>query len=134
LTHLSFLFCLKLIFITLFILLNIFLLYIEFLDRKYNTNTTNTHLESGIPELRKVLKDMIVILSITSSVITVNNERIRRVEAAEAAKKQEEKQKELNDKLEKTEKELAEATNEKTANAFFHRANISIIQDSKKTI
>lgn len=59
LTDFSFLFCLKVIFFILFIIVNICLLYCEYQDRKYN-NKYASHLKSGIlPELKKIAKDFV---------------------------------------------------------------------------
>jgi len=61
-TDFSFLLCLKLIFFIIFILLNIVLLYIEYLDRKYNNKYyPDSHLKAGLsPELQKFAKQVIV--------------------------------------------------------------------------
>ena len=76
LTGFSFLSCLKIIFFLIFIFLNIFLFYIESLDRKYkNINNPESHLKSSpVPELIKISNSVIIGIGVLSGIITIRNE------------------------------------------------------------
>jgi len=75
-TNFSFIFCLKVIFFIIFIILNICLIYTEYLDRKYtNIKNPESHLKSGLtPELQRIAKKVIVGIGLLSGLITIKNE------------------------------------------------------------
>jgi len=77
-TELSFLFFLKIIFFILFILLNIGLIYSEYLDKKQkstNNSPARSHLQAGIsPELRRISGQFLAGIGGAASVIAIKNE------------------------------------------------------------
>jgi hypothetical protein len=68
----SFLFCLKILFFIVFILLNFGLIYLEYLEKKY---INNRPLKAGIaPDLKRLASQVAVALGTISGIITVNFE------------------------------------------------------------
>ena len=118
-TEFSFFFLFLINVFNIIFLLNIFLVYIEYLDRKwqhtnnYNSDTdkvvqkTSMHLKSGMPELKAVIRQIIIGIGMVGSGITIKNEvfpdsgeKARKAQEAESAQKlkeAEEKAKKLAD-------------------------------------
>jgi hypothetical protein len=127
LTEFSFLFCLKLIILIIYILLNICLLYTEYLEikskKKYNPDT---HLKSSlVPELKRIAKNFIISVGVISSTITVKNEYVK--QETKATLKE---QVRAALALARAEEEAKKTKNEETANNFIHKLNITNISQS----
>lgn len=71
----SFLFCLKILFFIVFILLNFGLIYLEYLEKKKKKYINNRPLKAGIaPDLKRLASQVAVALGTISGIITVNFE------------------------------------------------------------
>jgi len=82
-TDFSFLFCLKIIFLIIFILLNIGLLYIEYLDRKHSNNS-DAPLKSRVSkDLKRIATQTIIAVGLLSSTITLKNEYLSQEKKSE---------------------------------------------------
>lgn len=116
---------LQIIFFIIFVLLNIGLLYLEYLDRKHtNKDNSESYLKSGMsPELQKIAKHFIVSVVILSSVITVKNEiKDQQKEAALRA--------EAEAALAKAVEEAKRISKEKGVENFYHRLHGYSIKNS----
>jgi hypothetical protein len=124
-TDFSFLLCLKLIFFIIFILLNIVLLYIEYLDRKYNNKYyPDSHLKAGLsPELQKIAKQVIVGVGILSGAITIKNEYVNQDKASTLRA-------EARELLQNSEETVRRTTSKNFADNFCHRMQITNIRNS----
>ena len=123
----SFLGFLKILFLIIFILLNIGLLYSESLDAKHK-NKDISHMKSGIsPELKKLATYFISGVTIYASYIAIKNEH---KDTAKEAKLLEQKEAELKEFTEKALLEAKRATNARIANNFSNKLHIDGIHRS----
>ena len=126
-TEFSFLFCLKVVFFILFIILNICLIYTEYLDIKYkNKHYPDSHMKSGMtPELQRIAKQVIMTVGLISGFITIKNEvnQSSREEIAALAAK-------LNSTLAQAAEDTKKAASQQTSTNFIQKMNITNIQNS----
>jgi hypothetical protein len=114
---------LNIFFLILFVLLNIGLLYTEYLDRKYNNIESQQYLKSGLPELKKIAKQFVIGIGIVSGVITIKNEYRNQEEIAALKAK-------TIALLAKAAEDAKKATNKETSTNFIHKMNLANINNN----
>jgi len=122
----SFLCFFKIIVLIFFILLNIGLIYTEYLQTKHkNRDYAQSHLKSGItPELKKIASNLIVGLGIFASGIAIKNEYFSQQEQANRDKREAA----LKAALSEAKREISEIKNQTLATDFSNKLRIDRMQ------
>lgn len=124
-TELSFLGFVKIIFLIIFITLNLCLLYIESLDAKH-TNKDISHMKSGMtPELKRLVKYFISGVGLYASYIAIKNEH---KDTAKEAKLLKQKEADLAEFTNKAALEVKQIANVRIANNFANKLHLNSIQ------